>query len=241
MKIKTSGSELRCTKKPFGSNVGIRSNNCYGYAMQIYNDSGNPYKLQPGDLSGSPAANIDDCKEVMRSVEADVKVIGGYKLNHTTNDIMKPCSKDHYVIVLLLAPGNDFHFLILNKNIRYVVTDKDAKSSNPRQSIAKRLMVPVSRVPNKERYKQGTVLCIKGVNLFSHKRGFTDITITNSENKIIFDPWKSSFDYGELNYSEVCGAFCIPVVSKRKAEVKLVRDSKSWSGVRVVIKKNASK
>lgn len=197
-KLKTSGSEPTCTKAPYGTNRGTISANCYQYAIQ--HASMKPYrKLQPGNLSGSEGIDFSlaTCHPAKKRVLDDIATTHtGYE---TTLD--KPCCKGFAKIVLLLSKNNDFHFLRQNGDVIYPLEQGDTP-----ESIAKKFRVPRKNVQliNRKRAR------IIDANVWSHKRGtMYPPTLYDAKGKLIFDPRKSNFNYGDLNYSKICSTFCI--------------------------------
>lgn len=200
-KTPVSGSEPTCTKKPYGTKRGTISANCYQYAIQYA--SMKPYrKLQPGNLSGNEGVNfnLSSCHPAKKRVIQDiVNKKRGYESTLDT-----PCSKGFAKIALLLSKDNDFHFLRQNGDIMYII-----EANETRESIAKKFKVPLENVRGKA-LKQGQKVRIVDANVWSHKRGTAfPPSLYDAAGKVIFDPRKSNFNYGDLNYSKVCSAFCV--------------------------------
>lgn len=199
---KPSGAEPLCKFNVFSMPHGIVRNNCYAYALQIGSKRGPyNYKLQPGDLSSKKYFDLDSCHDVRDRVIDDLKVIGGYMVK----TLEKPCKPGHYLIAMILSKDRDYHFLVFHNDIRYVV-----EAGETRQSIARKFHVPVSRIERRSTYTPGTVVCIRGANVWSHKRGTAEPpTLLDSNGKIIKDPRKSKFNYGFLDYNTFCTFFCV--------------------------------
>lgn len=197
-----SGAEPVCKHNVFSSENGIPRNNCYAYALQIGSRKGPyNYKLQPGDLSTKKYFTLASCNDVRDRVLDDLKVIGGYRVR----SLDEPCTKNHYLIALILSKERDYHFLLFHKDIRYI-----AEEGESRRSIASKFKVPLGNVQHKASYKAGTVVTIKDARVFSHKRGTAyPPTLLDSKGKIIKDPRKSTFNYGYLNYNTFCTFFCV--------------------------------
>lgn len=211
-KTPVSGSEPTCTKKPYGTRKGTISANCYQYALQLAKMT--PYhKLQPGDLSGKEGVNfnLNTCHPAKRRVIEDfVNKGNGYESNLDT-----PCKPGYGKIVLLLSKNNDFHFLRQNGDIVYIVEPGETK-----ESIAKKFRVPLANVQAKYKVKKGQKVRVVGANVYSHKRGTAyPPTLYDAKGHVIFDPRKANFNYGSLNYSKVCSAFCVKQkVCRRRAK-----------------------
>lgn len=213
-KLPVSGSEPTCTKAPYGTKRGTISANCFQYAIQ--HASMVPYrKLQPGNLSGNEGVNfnLSTCHPAKKRVMEDlVATKRGYE---TTMDT--PCAKGFAKIVLMLSKNNDFHFARQNGDIVYLV-----EPGETRASIAKKFRVPMAKVlVPKTPLRPGAKVRILDANVWSHKRGTAyPPTLYDAKGKIIFDPRKSNFDYGDLNYDRICSAFCIKQKPCGKAKIK---------------------
>jgi hypothetical protein len=199
---KASGAEPVCKYNVFSMPHGIVRNNCYAYALQIGSKKGPyNYKLQPGDLSSKKYFELDSCHDIRDRVIDDLKVIGGYM----TRSLSEPCTKDHYLIALILSKDRDYHFLVFHNDIRYVT-----EAGESRASIARKFKVPLSHVESKASYGPGKAVYIRNARVWSHKRGTADApTLLDSNGKIIKDPRRSKFNYGYLNYSTFCTFFCV--------------------------------
>lgn len=207
-KLPTSGSEPTCTKAPYGTKSGVISANCYQYALQ-HTPMIRYRKLQPGNLSGSEGIDfpLDTCHPAKKRVLEDiVKQKLGYE-----ESLDVPCAKGFAKIVLQLAKGTDFHFLRQNGDVVYPV-----EKNETRASVAKKFRVPLTRVllrngkDPKRPLKHGQLVRIVGANVWSGKRGTAyPPSLYDAKGNIIFDPRKSNFNYGDLNYTKVCAAFCV--------------------------------
>ena len=195
----------------YGNPVGTGQNNCYAYAINYYKNSGDD-KLQPGDLAGIRGnLNLSNCKDLVRRALADGRAMG-WDLRYVGNapaadDV---CPKDHYKIVAVLAPNEDFHWYRFHKDLLYRV-----KTPRTAGDLAAEFGVPTSKIyiPGlRNRAEDGTLVLVKGANVWSHKQGFSGDgpLLRDACGKIIKDPRKACRSYGSgLNYSVVCGAFCL--------------------------------
>ena len=202
-KTPVSGSEPTCTKKPYGTKTGTISANCYQYAIQYATMK--PYhKLQPGNLSGNEGVdfNLNTCHPAKQRVIDDIVKKG----NGCECSLDTPCKKGYGKIVLLLSKNNDFHFLRQNGDVMYIVEPNET-----RESIAKKFRVPVKSVLGRAKIlKPGQKVRVVGANVYSHKRGTAfPPSLYDAAGKVIFDPRKANFNYGSLNYSKICSAFCV--------------------------------
>ena len=199
-KIVATNASPVCKRNVFSRPAGVPRSNCYAYALQLGRSDGPFYKLQPGDLSTRKSFNLSTCTGVRAGTLEDLTFVGGYEEKMNT-----VCKEGYYKIALILSPEMDYHYLLLHKDIVYV-----AEKGDTRASIAKKFGVPVTKVENKTSYAAGTSVYIKNANVWSHKRGAAyPPTLVDSENKIIKDPRKSTFDYGVLNYDTFCTTFCV--------------------------------
>ena len=198
-KLPLSGDEPTCTKAPFSLQATVPRNNCYAYAIQHLVREGNPYKLQPGNLSGKQGINfnLSTCTPTFQRVLEDLTATNsGYK-----EDICKPCKAGYGKIALVLSNGNDFHFLRQNGDIIYPL-----ESGETVETVAKKFKVPLKDVV-KLTSKKVRVL---GAGVWSHKRGTAFApTLYDAKGQVIFDPRKADLNYGMLNYSKFCSTFCV--------------------------------
>lgn len=198
-KLPVSGSEPTFTYKPYGTPVGVRSNNCTAYALQHYSTRPG-FKLQPGELAGDMTDfSLATCSPAVKRVIAD---LAAKKMGYQAKP-MTPCKKGYAKIMLLLDANSDYHFVRQNGDVVY-----EGKPDETRQNIARRFRVPLSQVVPKPN-KKGTFRIVKA-NVWSHKRGTAfGPDLTGSNGQLIFDPRKASFDYGDYDYDTFCGAFCV--------------------------------
>jgi LysM repeat protein len=198
-KLPVSGSEPTFTLKPFGTPVGIRSNNCTAYSYQMYSQRPG-YKQQPGEVAGIYSDfPLSDCSAVKRRVEADLRVKNkGYFVKADDK-----CARGFAKIMLLLDPDQDYHFIRQNGDVIYTMRPGDTLTS-----VARRFRVAVSQVlPIANNSRRVRVV---RANTWSHKRGTAfGPELTNAKGQLIFDPRKSSFNYGAYNYNRYCGAYCV--------------------------------
>ena len=202
-KTPVSGSEPTCTKKPYGTKRGTISANCYQYAIQFATMKQHR-KLQPGNLSGNEGVNFNlkTCHPAKQRVIEDIVDKG----NGCECSLDTPCKKGYAKIVLLLSKNNDFHFLRQNGDVMYIVEPGETK-----ESIAKKFRVPLKNVLARAKIvKPGQKVRIVDANTWSHKRGLAfPPSLYDAAGKVIFDPRKANFNYGSLNYSKICSAFCV--------------------------------
>jgi hypothetical protein len=194
----------------FGSPVGTGQNNCYAYAVDYYRNHGDE-KLQPGDLAGiGGGVDLKDCDDLVRRALADGKAMGWdlQYLGAAATNASTECGKGAYKIVAVVAPNDDFHWYRHHKDLLYRV-------HTPRslRELAQEFGVPQKNVQlaGGPRADTGDLVLIRGANVWSHKQGFSPDgpLLRDACGKIIKDPRKACRNYGGLNYTKVCGAFCL--------------------------------
>jgi hypothetical protein len=206
-----------CRKDGFSEPRGIIRANCYAYSIGVMKLDGTPYKLQPGDLSTKKPFHLETCDEVVQRTKEDLKVLGGKAIKFS-----EKCGKNQVKIALILAPGVDYHFLVHHTDVVFLVTCH----GESRESIAKKFQVPVENVQKKKSYRKGSSVYVKNADCWSQKRGTAfPPSLMDSDGKIIKDPRKARFNYGYLNYTVFCAAFCVKKRDNMLAPV--VRSSKS--------------
>lgn len=197
----------------YSTPLGTRENNCYAWALDYYKDSGE-VKLQPGDLSGMNApVDLTGCSDIVKRALADAKAMGWslQYLGPHVND--SECPRGHYKIVAVIAPNEDFHWYRHHRDLLYRV-----KTPRTLQDLAQEFQVsenaitiPMSNTTNvSRRVNAGTVVLIRGANVWSHKQGFSPDgpLLKDSCGNVIKDVEKACRSYPGLNYTMVCGYFC---------------------------------
>lgn len=201
-KLPLSGSEELFTNVTYGSRRGVDNNNCYGWAIGDYRNSGNR-KLQPGNLSGARGdLNLGSCSAVVNRAAADL--LGrGYRVDADT-----PCRKGHYKVMAFLAPNNDYHWYKQHRDVM-VTWPEGARTIG---DLAARLGVRPAQIYAPTASPQpGDRVLVKNANLWSHKQGFaTGPLLKDACDKAITDPRKACRQYGSgLDYKQYCGALCV--------------------------------
>lgn len=205
-----SGSEDMYSDLTYGSPRGKNNNNCYGWAIDEYKNSGGT-KLQPGNLSprnkGNGGDNLTSCAAVTAKALADLRG-RGYKPSNPEDT----CRKGYYKVMAFLAPGRDHHWYKQHKDLMV----RMPQHLRDVAALARRLGVSPKQVyATTPRPKPGEVVLVKDAGLWSHKQGFaTGPILKDACDKAIRDPRKACRTYSkELNYTTFCGALC--VASKR--------------------------
>lgn len=199
---------------------GIKSNNCYAYAMNDF-QSYRIHKSIPGDRSGLSDLphKYTHCKDLPRRVLSDNpgKV---YKV-----PAKKKCRKGFYKIMMFVAPTNifndrygDFHFYKQHNHVEYKV-----KPGETAKSIAEFFQIPVKDVLRAGPVVVGRRIKFKA-NIWSHKQGWaTGALLKDADGKAILNPLKANRKYSH-NYSKYCCSFC---VKKKGVKVGLTKPKKS--------------
>jgi len=218
--LPTSGDEPVFTEGRWGSPAGIRSNNCYDYAMNDYANS-RDQKSSPGNKTGLRNNNygpIKSCGLLPKGVK------NNNPSNVTRADPDKKCPKNSFKVMMFISPskGNslfnsgDFHFYRQYSKVHY-----KPKKGESVQSIAKFFRIPVAIVHKannlaNNRTKNGPIVPGKVIkfkaNGWAHKRGWaTGPLLVDASNNRIVDPRKSNNNYkdGGLNYSKLCSTYCV--------------------------------
>ena len=202
-----SGSEIPFAYDPWRSK-GIRSNNCYAYAVNDY-ETFRRSKSVPGERSGKtwPFHSYTHCNGLSKRVMSDNprKV---YKVKAYSK-----CKPGFYKIMMVVAPSNkygnvtgDFHFYK-----QHGMAEHTMREGQTFKQVAEKFGVPYSRIlkaADGKKAKKGLKLKFK-VNLWSHKMGWaTGPLLRDSNKKLIKDPRVAGRKYG-YNYSKYCCSMCV--------------------------------
>jgi hypothetical protein len=172
-----------------------------------------PYKSVPGDRAGKNIFKRDYTK-CGRNLKRDVISDNPNKVYATKADAK--CKPGYYKIMMVVAPNyGDFHFYKQHGEIEYRIQQGDTCAS-----VARDFDVPIYRIRNNGRLKPNNKIRFKA-NVFSHKRGWaTGPLLKDASHKIIKDPRKANRNYGSLNYSTLCGSFCVKNTGIKVGHVK---------------------
>lgn len=202
-RLPLSGSEHTFSRKPWED--GVKSNNCYAYAVHDFRTY-RVHKSIPGDRSGLSKLphTYRHCKDLTRRVISDNpgKV---YKV-----PTKKKCRKGFYKIMMFVAPTNDFgdlhgdfHFYKQHSRVEYKV-----KPGETAESIAKFFRIPVKKVLRAGAIRVGSVLKFRA-NIWSHKQGWaTGALLKDASGKAILNPLTADRKYTH-NYSKYCCSLCV--------------------------------
>lgn len=208
-----SGSEETFTDAVYGTEKGVKNNNCYAYALGRYANSGG-VKLQPGNLSGAgrarPALDLGSCRDLQRRVLQDSRARGVYAAPADA-----PCRAGFYKVMAFLDANNDYHWYKQHRDLLVSAPRDGATPSN----VARNLDVPAGSVQAPAaRLRRGDRVLVRGAGLWSHKQGFaTGPLLKDACGAPIRDPRSACRDYGTYNYRTFCGAFCVRTTAQKKA------------------------
>lgn len=200
VRLPTSGSEHPFSVYPWGyRGGGSNSNNCYAYAMHDW-ESYRVHKAQPGNRSGMSNRPIEyrSCERVHKRVLSD----NPRKVRPAP--LSRKCPRGYYKVVLVIAPGRDFHWYKQHSVVYYRVKAGDTKAS-----LARFFKVPVSRFRGLD-LTPGKMIRFKA-NVWSHKRGWGgEPLLVDAKGKAILNPLAAARNYGwGLNYSKFCRSYCV--------------------------------
>jgi hypothetical protein len=204
-----SGSETTFDNHAFGTPMGKGNNNCYAWAIDDYRTQGG-VKLQPGNMArANRGLDLHSCKDLQRRALAD---LGGRAYEAIPE---QPCRRGHYKIMGFLDPGNDYHWY---RQHRDSLLRASTKLRNTAQ-LARALGVGVDQVHAATKTpRKGDLMLVEDTGVWSHKRGFATAPILKDAcGKIIKDPRTACRDYGDLNYTEFCGALCVRSARRSQA------------------------
>lgn len=200
VRLPTSGYEHPFSVYPWGyRGGGSNSNNCYAYAMHDW-ESYRVHKAQPGNRSGMSNRPIEyrSCERVHKRVLSD----NPRKVRPAP--LSRKCPRGYYKVVLVIAPGRDFHWYKQHSVVYYRVKAGDTKAS-----LARFFKVPVSRFRGLD-LTPGKMIRFKA-NVWSHKRGWGgEPLLVDAKGKAILNPLTAARNYGwGLNYSKFCRSYCV--------------------------------
>ena len=193
-KSSTSGAEANYTGPQMFPR---RRGNCYSFALNKITQN---QKLQPGELAGNHSGvNLSrGCSGLNKQLRKDAKASGGRMYPVQAN---KGCRKGYYKIASVMDPNTDFHFMRQMGSVVYKV-----KRGETLRSVATKFAVKPSQVVR----RAPGVLLVRNAKVWAHKRGLAGgPIIEDSCGKPILDPRKACMNYGDLDYTKKCGAFCV--------------------------------
>ena len=225
-KLPTSGSEVVFRAMPWGSPKGIRTANCYAFALDSY-DERRTEKSQPGDVAARRRGYRDRHHEVNVTGASETRELACEALQRKVLDDLqseayiehaeRPCRSGYYKIMMAVARGNgngdrgDFHYY---KNHKDVIHQPEPGQSA--KSVARLYQVPMANVQS---LRDGN-LYVSNAGVWSHKMGHaTGGLLKDSCGRPIFDPRKACRTSGTLTYRKVCNSFCVKSQRHKKLPI----------------------
>ena len=174
----------------------------------MYRDDGG-VKLQPGDLSRSWRRQNEDlstCAGLRGRALADMRG-RGYAGKGYAVDADKTCKRGYYKIMGFIDPGTDHHWYRQHGDVLMRSSGRPTAVLN----MAKNIGIGANKVlAGTNAPGRGDLVLADDAGLWSHKRGFATAPILRDAcGKLIRDPRTACRNYGDLNYTEFCGAFCV--------------------------------
>lgn len=212
----------------------LRTHNCYTYMLNdLYVVPRKHGKPQPGYFAraNSSRAHIIDkfkrlsCRQVQKGVNHDNPHIRTFSLKDGRKF---RCPKEHYKGIMIVSPGNDYHFARQDNRMikvyRKMHSDRVHIPNNLESIIALFLKYSKHTIPEIWRIAKGHVgadstdkqLMRKVIRLsrtWSHKPGATEVTDRDASGDLILNPESANWDYspmGGINYNVKCCYFSIP-------------------------------
>ncbi|NDH06526.1 hypothetical protein EBX93_11500 [bacterium] len=200
-RLPLSGSEPTYTDLVYGTARGKGNNNCYGYAIDAYRNSG-AVKLQPGNVSKLRGQlDLASCAALRLRALADLRG------RAYAGDADRPCKPGYYKIMGFLSKGEDYHWYKQHRDALLRVP-----GGRDLAALARSLGVqPTQLLSPSPQPRAGDLVLVKNAGVWSHKQGFaTGPILRDACGKAITDPRAACRDYGPtLNYREYCGALCV--------------------------------
>jgi len=209
-KLPANGYEEIFGDPKWDTERGVRSNNCYSYAMGHYR----PYrrnKAVVGDLAGyDHDIRYDSCEPLKKRILKD----NPGRIYEEQPEV--PCKDGFYKIMMFVSSlrdktrhYGDFHFYKQHRDVVYSVQKGDTIESIASFFGISEKAVRDAMPSGSSSLKAGQELFLKNANVFSHKLGWaTGALLTDSCGKRIDDPRKACRSYG-LTYDAYCGSYCV--------------------------------
>jgi hypothetical protein len=227
---------------PYGTN-GVWHDNCYDYAFDL-NNPRSVNRNGPGNMAGNKAIGLTfrNCHGIAKRVLEDYRGLA-YRLKRSTTK----CRPGYYKVMNFVAPGyGDFHWYRETRLVKYRTRPGDtvaslAKFFRVTQAVIKaafkkahrannmnngriatantelRMLNSMNQMTRTGKLTVGKVMEIP-VRLWSHKQGFgAGPVIVDASGKTIRNPLRANKNYGDLNYSKFCSAYCVKCGAGRVA------------------------
>jgi len=189
--------------EPWGS-IGRRSNNCYAYGVNCFQFF-RPQKSTPGDETKLTNFRLPPY-ETKAGLTKRILMDNPGKV-YKCSAMAKPKPGFFKMMMFIAHEGKefrDFHFYRQHNYVHYKV-----KRGETAASIARFFKIPIQRVLANGAIRPGKVIEFEA-NGWSHKQGWgTGPLLVDASGKLITDPRKANRNYGELNYNQYGGSFCV--------------------------------
>lgn len=210
----------------FGSPRGTGQNNCYGWAIEYYRDTGD-YKVQPGDFARAAGVlktpeqelDLNSCSDIVKKALLDAKVMGNsLKVVKSTEQ----CPKGSAKIMAFLAPTRDYHWYRYHRDLVYRIRHPRSLADLAKEFKVDPQNVRVAGMPDvtpSTVIPRDTKVFIRNARLWSHKQGFAPDgpILKDACNRIIKDPRTACRKYESLEYTNECAAFCFTKNKNKKS------------------------
>ena len=218
---------------PYGT-VGVYHDNCYDYAFDL-NNPRSTNKDVPGNMSNRKAWGLDfkSCTGIAERVLADYKGLAYKVMNfvaphggdfHWYKQIFRVVYKTRAASTNFLGKrrpadtvqGLAKFFRVPQNVIRTAYKRATRPSSANNGRIATnanrelRSLNGLNEVPDPDGTLKAGRLMVIPVRLWAHKQGFgAGPVIVDASGKTIANPRRADRNYGTLNYSRFCSAYCV--------------------------------
>lgn len=227
---------------PYGTD-GVWHDNCYDYAFDM-NNPRSTTKNMPGNMAGNHAWGLTfrTCDGIAKRVLEDYQGLA-YRINTAATR----CKPGYYKVMNFVSPGvGDFHWYRETRRVIYRTRPGDtvsalAKFFRTNQATIKmayrkahkpsspingriattnselRVLSSLNEMSRTGKLFPGKVMQIP-VRLWSHKQGFgAGPVLVDASGKTIKNPLRANRNYGYLNYSRFCSAYCVKCQAGRSA------------------------
>lgn len=209
----------------------LSSHNCYAYMLNdLFPGPRKYHKPQPGWFYKLKTKNKSynginrlSCAKTIEGVKKDnpdnLKILSLKK----GKDYV--CDPYHYKGILVVSPGNDYHFArqdnrmlkVYNMLLRHkLVGGSDEQFIRNLVQYSAIYMPEIYKfIPNHMKKNIDKLRFLyKNSKTWSHKPGSSNVTDKDADGKLIFDPLKANWDFsakGGINYNQTCCFFSIPM------------------------------
>ena len=226
------GSKFPAGEPPYSpakwnNSVGLTTHNCYSYALNDLHKGHRKFgKPQPSWANklrkqSNMFRNYSiKCSDMEKGIKADNPKTIEFLSIKKGEKYVPPHS--HYKALLMVSPGNDFHFARQDNRMLKVYSHLTMNDLNlPKaQFISKILKLSQQLLPeiyeliptNKSTSPLKKLKFLyKYSKTWSHKPGAGKVTDKDADGNLIFNPLKSNWDFGSINYNKFCKFFIVPM------------------------------